>query len=282
MLLILGGCMQGVNGAGSVSALHRLGLQDVFDAVVGVSTGAGIAAYFLSGYRQTLLGTSIYYNECISKDFIDFRRVRKIADIDYIERTLRKGRRALDVERMRAARSNFYVAVTDGRTGKGKLLDVKTAKPDSIMALKASMAMFFLYRDPVYVNGRQYLDGAFGHPFPIKEIVERFSPTDVLVLPNGSLHEPFLRILGEEVLAHLSLRHRRKLIEAVHRHHRLLREGVRYFKTLSGIHTAALFPPVSNVHLFTQDKASLKRQAGLSAKKTFRAFGGKPKSIRFL
>lgn len=41
-LLILSGANLGAYGNGTTIALHLLGLADVFDVVVGVSTGAGI------------------------------------------------------------------------------------------------------------------------------------------------------------------------------------------------------------------------------------------------
>ena len=42
VLLILSGANLGAYGAGAAIALHLLGLADVFDVVVGVSTGAAI------------------------------------------------------------------------------------------------------------------------------------------------------------------------------------------------------------------------------------------------
>ncbi len=41
-----------------------------------------------------------------------------------------------------------------------------------------------VYRRPVYVNGRRYLDGTGGIPFPAREVIERWGLTGLVVLAN--------------------------------------------------------------------------------------------------
>jgi len=67
-----------VISGGQVIALEEAGLSDAFDIAVGVSTGAPIAAYFLA--QQSVLGTSIYYEECTTPQFISLSRMRVGAD----------------------------------------------------------------------------------------------------------------------------------------------------------------------------------------------------------
>lgn len=61
LLLILSGAMRGTYGAGVTIALSQLGLYNVFDTVIGVSTGAGNAGYMLGGLKQSMIGASVYY-----------------------------------------------------------------------------------------------------------------------------------------------------------------------------------------------------------------------------
>src|SRR3989344_37330 len=72
-LLILSGANLGAYGNGATIALHLLGLSDIFDIVVGVSTGAGIGGYFLAGEKQAFLSASIYYTEFSGTRFINYR-----------------------------------------------------------------------------------------------------------------------------------------------------------------------------------------------------------------
>src|SRR3989344_8327423 len=183
-LVICGGAMRGAYGAGAVVAFHRLGLANCFDVVVGISTGTAIASYFLAGEEQTLLGTAIYYEECLN-GFISFQRW-PIADVDHIERVMRSGRKKLDIDAIRRHRSQFFVGATDWKNGEGHFLDVKCAKPEPLAAIKASFAITALYRKPVLVNGQMFTDGSTALPFPAKKVLQTFSPTDTLIIANRS------------------------------------------------------------------------------------------------
>lgn len=183
VLLLCGGGMRGAYGAGAVIALHQLGLAEVFDVVVGISTGAAIASYFLAGYEQTLLGTSIYYDEC-TKGFISYMRW-PIVDIGHIERVMRGGRKKLDIDAVRKHRSRFIVGATEYKTGNPRFIEACSASPDPLTAIKASFAITEARLPPVMVNGIGFTDGATSMPFPARMLVEAFHPTDLLVIANS-------------------------------------------------------------------------------------------------
>jgi predicted patatin/cPLA2 family phospholipase len=162
-------------------ALERFGLSEAFDVVVGVSTGAPTAAYFLS--RQTAVGTSIYCEECTTARFFSFARFRMNAD--YLAEVFRSHpEKKLHQAAVLASRSEYFVGVTCAETGEGELLDAKATKPDSVQAIRASIAIPALTPEPVIVNGKRYLDGGGALPFPAHKVIEEFKPTDVLVLAN--------------------------------------------------------------------------------------------------
>lgn len=184
-LVICGGAMRGVYGAGAGLALQLLGLHQSFDVVVGISTGALVAAYFLDDIEQGPEAVSIYYNECLDSRFINFTKW-PIVNVDYIESFMRGGRRPLDIGAILKHRSQFFVGATDWESGEGHFLDVKCAEPEPLAAIKASCAITELYRKPVMVNGGNFTDGSNALPFPAKKVLQHFEPTDILVIANCS------------------------------------------------------------------------------------------------
>ncbi len=137
-LVLGGGGMRAAFSAGVLMGFEKLGLADVFDIVVGISVGSPMCAYFLS--RQKKLGNSIFFEELSGNKFINLSRLSKIMDIDYLDSVLRNVK-PLDQKHVRSSRSDFYVTVTDARTGKGELLNMKDEKIDIIDAVCASSAL---------------------------------------------------------------------------------------------------------------------------------------------
>lgn len=270
-LVICGGAMRGVFGAGAVIAFHRLGLANCFDVVVGVSTGAAIASYFLAGEEQTLLGTSIYYEECLN-GFISFRRW-PVADVDHIERTMRRGRKKLDIEAILAHRSQFYVGATAWDNGDAHFLDVKCAQPEPLAAIKASYAITELYRRPVMVNGQKFTDGSTAMPFPAKKVLETFAPTDMLVIANCSQAKPFSppsrarKVLGALFTIGLSPQVRSLVADRSD----LWTENLDHIRNGSA-NVGVLWGP-SSVGRLTRDYELLRATATEGAQKTLDAFG---------
>ncbi|MEK7537262.1 MAG: patatin-like phospholipase family protein [Patescibacteria group bacterium] len=281
VLVILGGCMRGVSGAGSAIAFHLLGIADVFDVVVGTSTGAGIGAYFLSGLEQALLGTSIYYQE-LPPRFIKYFR-SPVVDIDFVEELLRDGKKKLDTETIRMARSEFFVGVTDTEDGNHALLDTKTARPDLVSAIKASMAMAGLSSGSVVVNGRQYIDSG-GYPFPIREVVHQFKPTDVLLLPNCTRQrgESWVPTLMEKLCGALCMRSvTPKLRELWQLRYQRWRNDLKFFQQLQGVNKGILWAP-REVRLLEKNTSRLYTAVQESVQQTLTVFGQSEKKFDLL
>lgn len=121
---------------------------------------------------------------------------------------------------------DFAVAVTDYETGKGYLVDVKTAKPDLFASIHATMAMPVLYRNPVYVNGRRYYDGVVGMPCPAVEVIEQWNLDGLILIANRTrqLRDSFGRRLVEAILSMgMSPARRRAMLSR----HSLVRDSLR-------------------------------------------------------
>lgn len=280
VLIILSGGMRGVSGAGSVIAFHLLGFGEVFDVVVGISTGAGIGAYFLGGLEQTLLGTSIYYRD-LPPRFIKYFR-RPVVDVDFVEYILRE-RKALNVEAVCASRSRFFVGATNLQSESLTLLDVKMAQPDPIAALKASMAVPGLYNKSVEVNGQMYVDGG-AHPFPIRVVTEAFESTDILVITNyprgkGEARAPSLT---EKVCSSFFLRETSpRLRELWLSRHKRWYESLQFFSSLDGVNKGIIWAS-DNVGLLTRNPRKLRRAAENAVRATLDVFGEPRKAFQLL
>jgi predicted patatin/cPLA2 family phospholipase len=198
MLMILSGVMRGVYGSGQILALDAFRLTDAFDTVVAASTGTPTGAYFLAG--QASMGIDVFSEECASKEFIKLRRMH--VDVDYLASVFRgeRERRALDEDAVRASRTEFFAAITDAVTGEGVLANAKLVTPDMVQLIRASIGVPGMSGDPTLIAGRLYIDGAASLALPITKAVERFDPTDILVLANSpdADQSAFMRTLSSK------------------------------------------------------------------------------------
>jgi predicted patatin/cPLA2 family phospholipase len=155
-----------------------MGFRNVFDAIYATSAGAMNVAYMLAG--QAVFGIQIYYKEINNRKFIDFRRLRKVVDIDYLfDRVVTQVRR-LDTDKVLEASSDFYVALIDKDRAESVVLRTKDC-PEEILALfKATTALPVVYNRPVQIGPRRYIDGGLGSPVPLLPAIEA-GCTDLLV-----------------------------------------------------------------------------------------------------
>jgi predicted patatin/cPLA2 family phospholipase len=184
-LILDGGGMRGIFGMGACRGLEYLGLTSVFDDVVGVSAGAANGAFFIA--QQAALACTVYTDDLTDKRFVNYWRLKKIVDIDYLADHVLRFVKRIDVQQIRASNIELWVAVTQMKTGRGELLKAK-AYPDIIRCLKASMAMPILYNIPVTLGNKYYLDGLNSLDVPIKAAIEKLHPTDMLVILNRPLN----------------------------------------------------------------------------------------------
>ncbi|MEK7583647.1 MAG: patatin-like phospholipase family protein [Patescibacteria group bacterium] len=181
MLIIMSGGMRGASGGGAAIGLHHLGLSDVFDTVLGVSTGAPTAAYFLGGLAHARTGFEVY---CEAAQRLIHPFQRPMFDVDGLEEILRSGEKGINVEAIKKSRSQLYVMVTDRENAGYDCIDTQLPYVDVVTAIKASLAMpGRLYGKPVFINGVAYVAGGVAFPLPHAWIKGR-RPTDLLIIAN--------------------------------------------------------------------------------------------------
>lgn len=271
LLLILGGGNLGVYSAAACYALHILELGNVFDTVVGISTGAWVGAYYLAGREQIKIGTSIYYEDFASPEYITVKTFPYLINASMIEDTTSCGRKKLDADAVKSARSNFFVGVTD-MDGKGHFIDAKKAMPSFWSAMYASSATPLAYKKPRRVNSNLYVDGGIALAFPIKQVIKEFSPTDVLVLPNCPQDEKHIATFCERAFVKFFFA---RFPSAV-RDRTLLRQedfraGIEFANNAHNVHV--LWPPNIGIHALSRNPQKLGDAARASANQTLVAFG---------
>ena len=184
LIFALGGGLRGPYGAGQVIALNEMGITaDKVDVLVGASAGMADLVYYAGGPEQTYIGSSIYYDECTTKEFLDVSRVTHVMDARVAAKSMRSGEKAIDQDAIRRIPTEVYALVTPINEPNAKLVDIKSAKPDMIAPIEASMNVRLIRAPGTEVNGEQAEDGSFGS-FEIQQLIDKFHPTDILVLPN--------------------------------------------------------------------------------------------------
>jgi predicted patatin/cPLA2 family phospholipase len=198
ILLLCGGGMAGIFGAGVVSTLEDLGAYDKFEAIYGISAGAINAAYFLT--RQTKLGSSIYYED-LTHDFIhknhilhgSYQRfynryikklrqdeIKNSIDIDHLFYII-KDKKKLDIDRLRKDKIRFYARVLNVKTHHIETLNVKDNPLD---ILKAATSAVPHYCHPQNIGGKDYVDAAIKDPIGIKYLLEKYFDRKIVVVIN--------------------------------------------------------------------------------------------------
>jgi predicted patatin/cPLA2 family phospholipase len=178
-LVIEGGGMRGATSAGGALALAHLGLAGLFDDVYATSAGVMNAAYFLS--RQEDIGISIYFDDLATRTFYNPWRCWKVLDVDYVMEDIVKGRKRLDLDRLRQSPTRFHVAMLDRSTGEGIIVNTGLASESIYTVLHAALSVPVLYNRPMMVAGRPCIDGGLAIPFPLRHAIAD-GCTDILVL----------------------------------------------------------------------------------------------------
>lgn len=273
LLLACGGGMAGVFGGGLMIGLELAGLSHVFDAAVGVSAGAANAAYLLA--KQAPLGTSIYYENLARSRFINLFRFGKIMDLDYLENIFRD-RKELNVASIKLCRSSFYVAVTR-RDGEGMFLSAKDESLDMISAIKASMAVPIAYNRIVKVGYGSYVDGGASNPIPLREAIEAFRPTDILVVLNrpSQLYRTEPGIVSKLIEKMYLRKFSRDFRESFHRYDERYNASLDLLSSptaFRGINIAVIAPDYY-VGRLTRNASVLRQFARHGVEKAYEAFG---------
>lgn len=171
VLLLDGGGLAGVFGAGVVTAIEESGFTPRIHSAYAVSAGAHNAAYLLAG--QTRLGSSIYWEDLSGRQFVRWNSVLKylgryvlsrfrhgaihepLLDFTHLE-TVENTTKRLDVGRIRQHPAQLNVAVFDIDDCVWRFVN---GKDDTVRVLRASSSIGPFCDAPVLLNGHRCIDG---------------------------------------------------------------------------------------------------------------------------
>ncbi len=203
-VVIEGGSMRGIVGAGSGVYFQSIGLFRFVDAIYGVSGGVCTAYYSFAD--QAPLGTSIYYQDLVT-DFISPVRIfsgKPIVDIPFLTHDVMWGRKTLAVQRILDLDVPIHVYTTDAYSGKAVDLYPVSNREQIHDAMLYSCLMPFWAGMPRKYQGRFLADGAVATSgVAFKEAVEDGCTHLLMVLtrPEGKMKvKTPLDILVAEIL----------------------------------------------------------------------------------
>ena len=182
VLIIDGGLMKGAYGVGGALALEELGYTEVFDNVVGISSGAPSAAYFTIG--EVNVGSAVLWERCCSKKFLNMWRFWNQVNTDYFMSALREeGGSGLKAQKVLEARTKIYFGVANFQTGEPKLIH-PTSTGELFTALQASILMPNVSKDIIHLDNIRYADGGFTKPHVLELVRSEMDFTHLLMITN--------------------------------------------------------------------------------------------------
>jgi len=213
----LGGAMKCSAGAGLAVVTNEKGYNKGDGVFLGISGGACNNIYALSTPEETMgKGASHYFEECLTKAFYKITRINKMIDVGVIADSM-NNKKAVNNREIQDNPNEFWVQVTRAFDGEPEFINAKECEEGSVEAVHASMALpSFIYGKEVYLTdpntGKRIAcrDGSLNRALPIKEAIEKFKPTHVLVVAES--HYRTMEELEEEVK---DIKSKEKILNAI-------------------------------------------------------------------
>jgi predicted patatin/cPLA2 family phospholipase len=213
VLVIYGGTMASIRGAGALQALEEMGYRNAFDEIYTVSAGFLNASYFLAG--QIKLGVTGIYKDLANSKFLNFFRLWRIMDIDYLINTVVKKTRVLNIDKLLANHTKLHVGLFNPEIDHTEYLEVHDFDKDEyIQLLRASMSVPYLFPGDIRVRGKLYEDMPFKKYYHLHHVKKAMDSgaTDVLVIYNYFSQKKFEGKFKDKLLAIHN-----RLYDAVHK-----------------------------------------------------------------
>ena len=155
-LVLLGGAMSGVHGAGSMIALNELGLTNVFDEIYASSAGFCNASYLLSGNPQE--GTAIYYENLCGKQFINYFKPWRVVNIDHMINCA-QNLKPLNIKNIQTSKTKLYARVENiSKEQEGFLEAHKFPNKEYFKLMRATTVIPYLSPGTVKIGHYEYKD----------------------------------------------------------------------------------------------------------------------------
>lgn len=200
ILYFSGGTMQGIYGAGVVTALEDANVYDRIEAVYSTSAGSLVAAYFLA--RQSRLGSAMMLEDLVH-DFISpskfilgmYDRMwhyyirntpretwRNAIDIEYLFHAVRQTRR-LDCDLLSNQSIPLYVKLINLQS---RAIEYKDARgPNVLQWLRAAVDVMPYTTDIQTIDGIAYADAGIKQVIGLDTLTERHPDSHIMIILNS-------------------------------------------------------------------------------------------------
>jgi predicted patatin/cPLA2 family phospholipase len=187
VLVIEGGGMRGIFLVGVLQAFWERGYFP-WKTIIGTSAGALTGTAYAAG--QIHFARDAFLTELLSGQFIKmsniFRPEKHVLNLDWLVDMFISGSEPLNIKRLRTVSCPVLIGVT--RFFEDALPEpmyLSTKGDDIGLALKASAAIPFLYRNFVSYGGNSLMDGSVCAPIPYQKALEMgFEQKHILVLAS--------------------------------------------------------------------------------------------------
>ena len=184
-LVVEGGGMRGVYSSGVLDFFIEKDL--FFENNYGVSAGAcHLCSYLAKQYKRAFRVNVDYLND---KRYCSVHSLLKTGNLfgaemlyDIIPNELD----LFDYDTYNKNKSNFYVVITDIKTGKPEYVKIGDLKKD-IIYVRASSSLPLLAQN-VKINDKEYLDGGISDSIPIKKSIADGNKKNVVILTRDSTY----------------------------------------------------------------------------------------------
>ncbi|MDB5266450.1 MAG: FabD/lysophospholipase-like protein [Parcubacteria group bacterium] len=204
-LILPGGLMSAVRGAGAGAALLEMGLINSFDEIYTMSAGFPNAAYYLT---QDISAMQVYYENLCNKEFLNFARFWDVVDIEYLMGIMREIR-PLDYKKLSHSKTKLLVRLLDTKTDKAEYKKVNGREPKEIeRMMRAAISVPFLNPGSIEINGKHYKDAGLLPQMEssVRDVLNT-DATDILIIYNT--HEQF------EHLKHVGIKDGNRFLQIV-------------------------------------------------------------------
>jgi len=168
-LVVQGGGVRGVYSLAVLAAFEEMGWTRCFDHVAGASAGAMNGAHFITG--QARFGVETYIDYLSNRKFIDFFRLRKPMDLDYMIDDLVRDVRPFNLPALLEASTELHIALSDAEDASLHYVTNRSEDVDLWEAFRATGAAPILYNRSVKVGDRVYVDGSLSDGLSLSRLL---------------------------------------------------------------------------------------------------------------
>lgn len=209
-IIMAGGAMRSVHGAGFLYAWRNELHMPKPDMVIGSSGDAGNALYYCADQCEEM--KRVWIEWLTTTKFISFKRFWRIMDVDYLIDEVFTEREPLNLSRVMSSSIEWRVPITDFDTGITRYVSAKD-NLNPLEVLRAAKAIPLLYGKRVSIAPGRYIDGELG---PTLEDHVRFAIAQganrLVVLRHNSLWSRLSKFYGRLYASRVSQGLRRSII----------------------------------------------------------------------